>query len=97
MMKVVDGLMLMNGSSWSKPSLSLKQLSGDHDEPGLLEFLTSEACIHQMIRMRINKWKNERRQYLNHQSKFSFTKMLLKLQQQRNEMMEYEKYMHLNV
>ena len=81
-MKVFDRFMLMSGTSVSESSLSLKQLSDIDDEPNLQEVLTSEACICQMLRMRINKLKNERRQNLNHQRNFSITKMLHKLQQQ---------------
>ena len=87
-MKEFDRLMLMNGSSQSKPSLSSKQLSNNDDEPYLQEVLISEACICQMNRMRINKLKNERNQNLNHQRNFSIAKMLLKLQQQRSEIIE---------
>ena len=60
-MKEFDRLMLMNGSSQSKPSLSSKKLSDNEDKPILQQVLISEACICQMLRMRINKLKNERR------------------------------------
>ena len=89
--------MLMNGSSVSEPSLCSKQLSNSDDEPDLQEVLISEAHICRMLRMRINKLKNERHQNLSHQRNFSVTKILLKLQQQRNEKMEREKRMYLNV
>ena len=96
-MKEFDRLMLMNGSSHPEPSLSSKQLSDNEDEPDLQKVLISEARIRRLLRMRINKLKNERRQNVNHERKFSITKMLVKLQQQRNEMMEKEKRMYLNV
>ena len=92
-MKEFDRLMLMNDSSEPEPSLSSKKLSDNEDKPDLHQVLISEARIHQMLRMRINKLKNERRQNLNHERKFSITKMLLKLQQQRNEIIEKEKCM----
>ena len=75
----------MNGSSISEPSLSSKKMSDNDDKPDLREVLMSEALICQILRMRINKLKNERRQNLSHQRNFSITKMLLKLRQQRNE------------
>ena len=53
MMKEFDRLVLMNGSSPSKPSLSSKQLSDNDDEPDLQGVLISEACICRMIRIRI--------------------------------------------
>ena len=84
-MKEFDRLMLMNGSSISEPSLSSKKMSDNDDKPDLREVLMSEALICQILRMRINKLKNERRQNLSHQRNFSITKMLLKLRQQRNE------------
>ena len=90
-------LMLMNGLSISEPSLLTKQLSDNDDEHDLQEVLISEACICQILRMRINKLKNERHQNLSHQRNFSIIKMLLKLQQQRNEMMEKKKRMYLDV
>ena len=70
MMKEFKRLMLIYGSSLSKSSSSSKQLSDNDDEPDLQEALISEARIRQMIRMRINKLKNERRQNLNHQRNF---------------------------
>ena len=70
MMKEFKRLMLIYGSSLSKSSSSSKQLSDNGDEPDLQEALISEARIRQMIRMRINKLKNERRQNLNHQRNF---------------------------
>ena len=70
----------------------------DNDnKPDLQEILISEVRICQMLRMRINKLKNEIHQKLSHQRNFLITKMLLKLQQQRNDMMEKEKCMYLNV
>ena len=87
----------MNGASVSESSSSSKQLSDNDDEPDLLEVLKSEASICQMLRMRINKLKNERRQNLSHQRNFLITKILLKLQQQRNQMMEKENRMYPNV
>ena len=87
----------MNGSSCPEPSLSSKQLSDNEDEPDLQEVLISEARIRRLLRMRINKLKNERHQNVNHERKFSITKMLMKLQQQRNEMMVNETCMCLNV
>ena len=96
-MKEFDRLMLMNSSSVSESSFSSKQLSDNEDKPDLQQVLISEACICRMLRMRINKLKNERHQNLNHERNFSITKMLLKLQQQRNQMMGNEKCMCLNV
>ena len=83
----------MNGSSQPEPSLPPKQLSDNEDEPDLQQVLISEARIRRMLRMRINKLKNERRQNVNHERKFSITNMLVKLQQQRNEMMVNKKCM----
>ena len=76
----------MNGSSQPEPSLCPKKLSDSEDEPDLQKVLISEARIRRLLRMRINKLKNERCQNVNHERKFSITKMLVKLQQQRNEM-----------
>ena len=84
-MKEFDRFVIMNGSSISEPSLSSKKMSDNDDKPDLREVLMSEALICQILRMRINKLKNERRQNLSHQRNFSITKMLLKLRQQRNE------------
>ena len=78
--------MLMSGSSQPEPSSCPKQMSDSEDEPDLEQVLISEARIRRMLRMRINKLKNERRQNVNHERKFSITKMLVKLQQQRNVM-----------
>ena len=83
----------MSGSSQPEPSLCPKQLSDSEDEPDLEQVLISEARIRRLLRMRINKLKNERRQNVNHERKFSITKMLVKLQQQRNEMRLNEKCM----
>ena len=85
--------MLMSGSSRPEPLLCPKQMSDSEDEPDLEQVLISEARIRRMLRMRINKLKNERRQNVNHERKFSITKMLVKLQQQRNEMRLNEKCM----
>ena len=70
-MKDFDRLMLMYGSSASEPSLSSKQLSDNDDEPDLQEVLISGSLICQILRMRINKLKNKKRQNLNHQRNFS--------------------------
>ena len=83
----------MNDSSEPEPSLSSKKLSDNEDEPDLHQVLISEARICRLLRMRINKLKNERRQNVNHERKFSITKMLVKLQQQRNVMRLNEKCM----
>ena len=61
-MKEFDRLILMNGSSVSEPSLCSKQLSDNDGEPDLQAVLISEAYICRMLRMRVNKLKNERRQ-----------------------------------
>ena len=60
----------MNGLSVSESSLSSKQLSDNDDEPDSQEVLISEANIRRMLRMRINKLKNERCQNLNPQRNF---------------------------
>ena len=52
--------MLMNDSSATETSSSSKELSDNEDEPDLQEVLKSENLIRQMIRIRINKFKNER-------------------------------------
>ena len=68
-MKEFDRLMLMNGLSLSELSLFSKTLSDNDDEPDL-----------QNDQNKDKENKNERHQNLNHQRKFSITKMLLKLQ-----------------
>ena len=60
----------MNVSSVSESSLSSKQLSDNVNEPDLQELLISEACICRLLRIRIDKLKNERRQNLSHQRNF---------------------------
>ena len=87
-MKVFDRLTLMNDSSLAKPSSSSKDLSNNDDEPDSQEVLISEASICQMIRIRLNRLKNERRQNVNHQKMFSITILLLNLQQQRNDVIK---------
>ena len=78
----------MNDSSLAKPSSSSKDLSNNDDEPDSQEVLISEASICQMIRIRLNRLKNERRQNVNHQKMFSITILLLNLQQQRNDVIK---------
>ena len=71
-------------------------MNENDDKLDLQEVIISEALICHMIRMRINKLKNERRQNLNHLRKFSITKMLHNLQHQRKDMMK-KKYVCISM
>ena len=81
----------------TKTASDPKESSDNEDEPDLQQVLLYEACLRRMIRMRINKLKNERRQNINHERKFSISKMIHDLQKERKHMVKQNKWMYLNV
>ena len=95
-MKAFDRLILMNGAVTKTASYS-RESSDNEDESDLQQVLLCEANLCQMIRMRINKLKNERLQNINNERKFSITKMLHNLQKKRKDMMKQNKCVNLNV
>ena len=88
--------MLMNDTE-SKTVSDSKESTDNDDEPDLQQVLLYEARLRQKIRMRINKLKNERRQNINHERKFSISKMIHDLQKERKHMVKQNKRMYFNV